>query len=109
MTGLDWAMVRARYAAQPQVRPLAGGSVLQVVSVDDEQICLKQRLWQDCVTRTQLETAYGLLQNRAAPGSAVEFAEELRRYYAGGPDVRPDCTRVPNLSAIILKDLGYLG
>ncbi len=104
---IDWSAVRSRYAEQPTVRPLAGGSTLRVVLVDDEKICLRQRLWEDCVTRDQLETALTLL--REGDGcTAVEFAERLRRYYAGGPDVQTDCSRIPNLSAIVLQDLGYL-
>jgi hypothetical protein len=105
---LGWDAVRARYEPGTGVRPLVGGSQLTVVLVDDEQICLKQRLWQACVTRHELETAIDLLEKTPGPISAVEFAEELRRYYSGGPNVKTECSRVPNLSAVILKDLGYL-
>jgi hypothetical protein len=105
---LDWDEVRARYLPGTALRPLAGGSALQVVSIDEDRICVKQRLWQDCVTRGQLDVALTVLQERTDPVDAIGFAEVLRRHYAGGPDVVTDCSRIPNLSAIILKDLGYL-
>jgi hypothetical protein len=105
---LDWAAVRARYSDQPSLPALTGGSTLEVVGVDDERICLRQRLWRDCVTREQLETALTLLRGGADAGSPVAFAEALRRYYSGGPQVQPGCSRTPNLCAVILKDLGYL-
>ena len=103
---LDWAAVRDRYARRPVVPALTGGSVLEVVDVDDEKICVRQRLWRDCVTRAQLETALTLLG--PGGGTAVEFAEALRRHYSGGPQVQPGCSRIPNLCAVILKDLGFL-
>jgi hypothetical protein len=106
--GLDWQEVRARYGPGSPLRPLAGSAALRVVSVDDDRICVRQRLWQACVTRRQLDTALRILRERAGPVDAMELAEILRCYYAGGPDVVTDCSRIPNLSAIILKDLGYL-
>jgi hypothetical protein len=105
---LDWSAVRARYEHTKTLQPLAGQSILEMVGVDDEKICVKQRLWQDCVTRTALETAVTLLGDRPLPGNAVEFAEELRCYYSSGPDVTTECSRIPNLSAVVLSDLGYL-
>ncbi|GAA1276966.1 hypothetical protein GCM10009609_45060 [Pseudonocardia aurantiaca] len=106
---LDWAAVRARYAKYPIVQPLSGGSILQIIDVDDEKVCVEQRLWRDCVSRAALETAVAVLGNRPSPVRAIEFAEELRRYYASGPNAVTDCSRIPTLSAVILKDLGYLG
>lgn len=105
---LDWTTVRARYEQFPAVQPLRGQSALQIVDVDDEQVCFKQRLWRDCVSRAALETAVSLLGDRSLPANAIEFAEELRVYYATGPNAITDCSRIPNLSAVILKDLGYL-
>jgi hypothetical protein len=105
---LDWTAIRARYDQHPTVQPLRGRSTLQVVDVDDEQVCLRQRLWRDCVSRTALETAVDLLGDRQLPTNAIEFAEELRKHYAEGPNAITDCSRIPNLSAVILKDLGYL-
>ena len=38
----------------------------------------------------------------------VGGARPLRRYYSGGPQVQPTCSRTPNLCAVVLADLGYL-
>lgn len=103
---LDWSAVRARYTPGTELKPLSGGSVLRVDGVDDEQVCLKQRLWRACVTRAQLETALRLLDGRRE--RAIPFTEELRTYYSQGPDAITDCTRIPNLTAVVLLDLGYL-
>lgn len=105
---LDWEQVRARYEQQQTVQPLRGGSSLRVVEITDERLCLQQRLWRDCLSRAALETATTLLGDRPLPFDAIEFAEEMRAYLATGPDAVTDCTRVPNMSAVILKDLGYL-
>jgi hypothetical protein len=105
---LDWPAVRKRYEHTRTVAPLSGSSVLEVVEVDDDRVCLKQRLWRDCVSRAQLETAVSLLGDRPLPADAIAFAEELRRYYSSGPGAVTECSRIPNLSAVILKDLGYL-
>ena len=76
-----------------------------VDEVDDERLCVRQRLWRACLTRTELETAAAVL---AAAGriTPMEFAERLRVHYATGFHVTTDCSRVPNLSAIVLQDLG---
>lgn len=108
MRSLDWNAVRARYAPGTRVRPLVGTSALEVVSVDDERICLRQRLWRACVTRSELETALTVLHERPGRLTALELAEELRRYYAVGPQVTTECSRVPNLSAVVLVDMGHL-
>ena len=44
---LDWELVRERYADRPSLASLGGSSRVQVVDVDDERICLRQRLWRD--------------------------------------------------------------
>jgi hypothetical protein len=105
---VDWDAVRARYADRRELRSVTGTSVVEVVSVDEDRICLRQRLWRDCVSRHQLETALRLLAAGTVGGTAVEVAEGLRRYYAGGPEVQPGCSRTPNLAAVVLQDLGYL-
>jgi hypothetical protein len=105
---LDWAAVRERYAGGRIVNPLVGGSALRLSPSGDDSIRVAQRLWQAEVTRAELEVALGLLGDRPASTPAVPFSEELRRYYSGGPQVRPDCSRTPNLCAVVLKDLGYL-
>lgn len=105
---LDWSTVRERYAEHPALPSLAGTSTVQVTDVDDERICLKQRLWNDCISRADLETAVGLLAEGDLDPEPMAFAEGLRRYYASGPRVETGCTRGPNLAAVVLGDLGYL-
>lgn len=102
---IGWHDVMARYAPGTPVPPLVGSSKLVVVSVDDQHICVRQRLWQARLTRAEFETATALLAS-SGPVTALELAELLRIHYAGGPQVTTDCSRVPNLSAVILSDLG---
>jgi hypothetical protein len=105
---LDWNAVRERYEGGRNVRPLVGGSTLRVCPGADDSIRVAQRLWQADVTRAELEVALDLLGARPPSTPAVAFSEELRRYYSGGPQVQPTCSRTPNLCAVVLKDLGYL-
>jgi hypothetical protein len=105
---LDWELVRERYADRPSLASLGGSSRVQVVDVDDERICLRQRLWRDCVSRADLDGALGLLREGRLTGTPMAVAEGLRRYYASGPRVETGCTRGPNLVAVVLADLGYL-
>ena len=105
---MDWDAVLERYEGGRAVRPLVGGSTLQVVVVDDKTLQVKQRLWSADVTRAELEVALDLLGGRPPTTAAVGFSEELRRYYSGGPQVQPTCSRTPNLCAVLLTDLGYL-
>lgn len=104
---LDRAALRERYAGGREVRPLAGGSVLHVTAVDDG-LSVRQRLWTATVTWDELDTAVAMLGDRPPSTRAVGFSEELRRYYSGGPQVQPTCSRTPNLCAVVLTDLGYL-
>jgi hypothetical protein len=105
---LDWHLVRERYAGRPTLASLGGSSRVQVVDVDEERICLSQRLWRDCVSREDLDTALDLLRGGRLAATPMAFAEGLRRYYASGPRVETGCTRGPNLAAVVLTDLGYL-
>lgn len=59
------------------------------------------------MTRSELQRAPDLLGGRAV--GAVGFSEELRRHCSGGPQVQPTCSRTPNLCAVVLVDLGFLG
>lgn len=102
---LDWSAVRERYENQASVPPLRGTSRIEVVKVDDERICFRQRLWRDCLTRVALDDAVARLGDRTLPADAIAFAEELRVDLA---NTITGCSRTPNLSAIVLKDLGYL-
>jgi hypothetical protein len=102
---LDWASVLDRYRGGRAVRPLVGNSTLRV-EVADGALVVTQRLWRAEVTRSELQVALDLLGGRAV--GAVGFSEELRRYYSGGPQVQPTCSRTPNLCAVVLVDLGHL-
>jgi len=104
---LDWVAVLERYEGGRSVAPLAGSSTLRV-ALGDDAVTVSQRLWTADVTRGELEVALDLLGDRPATTASVGFSEELRRYYSGGPQVQPTCSRTPNLCAVILKDLGYL-
>jgi hypothetical protein len=78
---------------------------LVVDEVDAQRICVRQRLWRGCLTRAELERADEILAT-AGPVSPLELAELLRVHYASGPQVTTECSRVPNLSAVLLSDLG---
>jgi hypothetical protein len=103
MTTLDWVSVRARYRDGAHLAPLAGHSHL-TASLDGDAICVRQRLWRALITRRDLETALTVLDRTPKPVTAVEFAEHLRVFYTS----TTDCSRIPNLSAVLLSDLGHL-
>lgn len=104
----EWEAVLRRYREGRAVRPLVGSSTLRVVVVDDDILEVRQRLWNAVVTRSELEVALALLGTRPPSTGAVGFSEELRRHYSEGAQVRPTCSRTPNLCAVVLVDLGYL-
>jgi hypothetical protein len=70
----------------------------------DDTICIRQRLWRALITRQDLETALTVLDRTPKPVTAVQFAEHLRAFYTS----TTDCSRIPNLSAVVLADLSYL-
>lgn len=102
-----WEEVLRRYAGGRAVAPLAGSSTLRIETVDDALI-VSQRLWRAELTREDYEVAVGLLGTVPPGTGAVAFAEQLRHHYSGGPQVRSDCTRIPNICAVLLVDLGLL-
>ena len=87
------------------LRPLVGGSTMVVETVGDDRVCVRQRLWRACLTRAELATADRVLAS-AGPVSPMQLAELLRIHYAGHPQVGTECSRVPNLSAVVLKAIG---
>jgi len=105
VSGIGWGDVVARYVPGAVLPPLVGPSTLVVDEADQERLCVRQRLWRACLTRTELETAAEVLA-AAGPLTPMEFAERLRVHYATGFHVTTDCSRVPNLSAVVLQDLG---
>jgi hypothetical protein len=106
--GFDWNLVRDKYHQGMKINSLAGGSQLEITEVDDDKILVKSRLWRDSLTREDLETAVALLAEGKAPPDPIGFAEAMRRYQLEGEQVHPGCSRVPNMAAVVLKDLGYL-
>jgi hypothetical protein len=104
MTTLDWASVQTRYHDSAPLTPLAGHSRMTASLDGDDAICIRQRLWRALITRQDLETALTVLDKTPKPVTAVEFAEHLRAFYTS----TTDCSRIPNLSAVLLADLGHL-
>lgn len=106
-TRLHWTHVVARYRVGDVLPPLVGSSVMTVDAVDDTALCVRQLLWRACLKPDELTTAVKIL-NEAGSVTGLELAELLRRHYAGGPQVTTDCSRVPNLCAIVLADFGLV-
>ncbi len=101
----EWADVRARYAPGAPLSPLVGSSRMVVDDVDDERLCVRQRLWRACLSREEFDVAARLLAE-AGSLTPLELAERLRVHYATSFHVTTECSRVPNLSAVVLNDLG---
>ena len=85
-----------------------GSLLLRRVETAGDVLTVTQRLWRTELTRGELEVALELLGSRPPGTGAVGFSEELRRYYSGGPQVQPTCSRTPNVCAVVLVDLGLL-
>lgn len=102
---IDWQDVVSRFRQGDRLQPVAGASVLTVESIDDDRMCLRQRLWRDCLTRSDLRLAARVLAD-APPGvTAVQLAELIRLHHTGSA-VTPGCSRVPNLAAVVLYNMG---
>jgi hypothetical protein len=86
------------------VAPLSGASRPRAVLIDHHTIRVSQRLWTMLITREELETGLEVLARTPAPVTPVEFAERLRTFYASATE----CSRIPNVTAILLTDLGLL-
>ena len=106
-TRLSWNHVVARYRVGDVLPPLVGSSVMTIDDVDDTVLCVRQLLWRACLTPDEFATAVKIL-DEAEPVTGLELAELLRRHYAGGPQVTTDCSRVPNLCAVVLADFGVV-
>ncbi|MCF7547488.1 hypothetical protein [Pseudonocardia sp. WMMC193] len=103
---IAWPEIVARLKPGDRLRPLVGASQLTVDSIDDEQICIRQRLWRACLTPADIETANRILADAPAGVSGVRFSELLRAHYTSGSDVTTECTRIPNLAAVVFLNLG---
>lgn len=106
--GVTWADVTARYERGMTLAPLAGSSTLVVDAVDEERLCVRQRLWRACLARDEFEAAARILAE-AGDVTPLELGEMLRVHHATVFHVTTECSRVPNLSAIVLSDLGAFG
>lgn len=103
---IAWTDVVGRLAPGDSLQPLVGSSRLTVHSVEPEQICIRQCLWRACLTRADIDTANRVLESAPADVSAVRFSELLRAHYTSGTDVTTECTRLPNLAAVVFLNLG---
>jgi hypothetical protein len=103
---IDWPQIVARFQPGDQLQPLVGVSTLTVDSIDDDQICIRQRLWRACVTRSDMTTATRILAEAPADVTPVQLAELIRTHYTAGSDVTTECTRIPNLAAVVLYNMG---
>lgn len=103
---IAWADIVDRFKPGDALAPLVGASELRVDRIDDQQICIRQRLWRACVTRSDLATANRILDEAPEGTTSVELSELIRAHYTGGPEVTTECTRIPNLAAVILSNMG---
>ena len=96
MSALGWADVQARYAPGAVLAPLVGSSSLVVDEVDDDRLCVRQRLWRACLTRTELETATAVLAAVLALASATVLKTGIpKTSWPPFPGVTPATTFVP--------------
>ncbi|GEL27019.1 hypothetical protein PSU4_59730 [Pseudonocardia sulfidoxydans NBRC 16205] len=103
---IEWSDLVTRFRTGDELKPLVGGSALTIESVDEEQICIRQRLWRACVTRADMKVAGEILDAAPADISPVELAERIRVHYMSGFELVTECSRVPNLAAILLYNAG---
>ncbi len=96
---LDWADVMSRYSAGAKISPIPGASTLAVTGADEEKVYVKHRLWQDSLSRANLEKAVLLLEQGKMTRKSGDFVDQYRTFIA---DERP------TTAATVLKDLGYL-
>lgn len=106
---IEWPDILAHFQSGDSLQPLVGVSRLVVDSLDDEQICIRQRLWRACFTKADLMTANSVLASSRVDVTPLQFAELLRAHYTSGSDITTECTRTPNLAAVVLYNLGALG
>lgn len=106
---ITWSEVIARVRPGDRLTPLNGSSHIEVESVGGDHICLTQRLWRACLTRHDVETACRLLAESPHGTTAMQLAEHVRRYeMSGRHGPVSECSRVPNLTAVLLHNLGYV-
>ena len=106
LDAVTWAEVVAHYDVGDPVPPLVGSARLTVAALDDQRICFRQPLWTACLNREDFEFAVELLSHIDPPKSPVAFSELLRRSLAARTArVDTGCSRIPNLCALVCRDL----
>lgn len=103
---ITWDDVVSHYRRGDSLKPLVGDSKLAVDSIDDEQICVRQRLWKACLRADDLPIANEVLAAAPADVAPIKFAELMRARFSCGIDVTTECTRIPNLAAVVLFNMG---
>jgi hypothetical protein len=96
---LDWNVVTERYRDGADIEPIPGAATLKVTGVDDQKIYVKHRLWQDSLSRENLEKAVQLLEEGKMVRRTGDFVDQYRTKVA---DERP------TTAGTVLKDLGFL-
>lgn len=96
---LDWDAVMKRYEGGAEVEPIPGAATIRVTGADEGHVHVKHRLWQDSLSRENLEKAVGLLEEGKMVRRSGDFVDQYRTKIA---DERP------TTAATVLKDLGYL-
>jgi hypothetical protein len=103
---VEWTDVVNRLKPGDVLQLLVGDSRLTVECIDDEQICMRQRLWRACLTPADIQIAGRILLEAPADVTPVQLAERIRAHFTSGREVATECTRVPNLAAVVLYNLG---
>lgn len=103
---IAWSDVVAHLKPGDTLQPLTGDSKLTVDSIDNAEICIRQRLWRASLKRADMQTANKILAAAPPDVTPIQLAELIRKHYMEGHDVKTECTRVPNLAAIVLYNLG---
>lgn len=104
---LQWDVVQKRYEHGAQVDAVAGGSLFAITGADEEYIYFKGRLWKDALPRHHLEEAVAMVERGELAATATKFLEAYRLHIEKDPMVESGCSRIPNMVAVVMKDLGY--
>lgn len=104
----DWKTVLGRYENGAEVDPIAGSRKFVITGADDTQIFFEARLWKDVLPRDHLERAIDMLEAGDLHRGASTFLEGYRLQVEKDQTVPQGCSRIPNMVAVVLQDLGML-